>query len=174
MGGCGWREVCKAWGVMFGNLQRWAVMGALGAALLSGCGNGQAAQCPPAAKAGLEVPLEVSAGLYEVIVEMEGVQATAWWARRAEAPGTLAREGRVMVGVDRWLAVSAAGETLRVTECWRGATPIGGCAELGPPRSGTMVVMRDGAEVLRLALATANVDTVAEAGCPTLHAAKAR
>ena len=30
------------------------------------------------------------------------------------------------------------------------------------------------AEVLRLALATANVDTVAEAGCPTLHAAKAR
>lgn len=159
---------------MFGNLQSWAVMGALGAALVSGCGNGQAAQCPPVAKAGLEVPLDVSAGLYEVTVEMEGVQATAWWARRAEAPGTLAREGRVMVGADRWLALSAAGETLRVTECWRGATPIGGCAELGPPRSGTMVVMRDGAEVLRLALATANVDTVAEAGCPTLHAAKAR
>jgi hypothetical protein len=76
-----------------------------------------------------------------------------------------------MVGADRWLAVAAGGATLRVTECWRGATPIGGCAEIGPPRSGTMIVMRDGAEVLRLALATATVDTVAEAGCPTLHAA---
>ena len=157
----------QSWGAMLARPHSWVLWMALGAAALSGCGNGQASQCPTAAKAAVEVPIDVEPGVYEVAVEMEGAHASAWWSTRVQA-GELVREARVMVGADRWLRLTTSG-TIRVTECWAGGTAAGGCAELGPPRSGTLVLRRDGTEVMRLALTRPVRETLTDASCPTVH-----
>lgn len=153
------------------------------AALVSGmtvlavnaCGDGNAAQCPAlAGNAGADVQLDVAPGQYEVAVDIGGIETRVGWSWRTEVEPLLPREVRTALPDGRWVRVSTVNGGINVTECWSGATAEGGCAELGPPRGGAMVIYRGGAEVVRLALYAPVEETVSERGCPVLHSGRIR